>query len=275
MHNEALSNYVANMQLQISEAAFFHCAASWHHMDVLSDFNRLYYFLGDGGHLRIGEEELYPRKGQLVVLPAGKMLSVQTMEGREFDKYFCHFNARSGDRELFQLLDAPSRVDVPDHAGVLRSFGELVRHYRGGGLTSMLRAKLQLQELLCLFLEAGGDVRLRQVEGEPIDKVSLVLAYIDHHLADEVTLEQLAELAHFHPNYFIRFFKSATGRSPMQYVNQRRMEKAKAWLTGSDISVSETAERIGGSLYQFSKMFKQYSGMSPSDYRKMMREQAR
>ncbi|MBM7569013.1 helix-turn-helix transcriptional regulator [Paenibacillus sacheonensis] len=273
MPREALSNYIANMQLQLSEAAYFHCTASWHHMDVLSDFNRLYYFLGEGGYLRIGQEELYPKRGQLVVLPAGTMLSVQTMEGREFAKYFCHFQAKSGDQELFQLLDTPSCVDAADPEATARTFGELIRHYRGGELTSMLRAKLLLQELLCQFIERGGQTKLRQPVGGHVDKVSRVLAYIDHHLADGVTLEQLAELAHFHPNYFIRFFKSATGRSPVQYMNQRRMEKAKSWMAATDISVSEAAERVGSSLYQFSKMFKQYTGASPSEYRKMMRMQ--
>ncbi|QHT59152.1 helix-turn-helix transcriptional regulator [Paenibacillus lycopersici] len=273
MQNVALSNYIANMQLHISEAAFFHCTASWYHMDVLSDFNRLYYMLGDGGHIRIGEEEIYPKRGQLVVMPAGTMLSVRTMEGREFPKYFCHFNARSGEQELFQLLETPSCVDTADPEAAARTFGELVRHYHSGDLTSMLRAKLLLQELLCQFLERGGNARLRQPAGGSVDKVSRVLAYIDHHLADNVTLEQLAELAHFHPNYFIRFFKSATGRSPMQYMNQRRMEKAKAWMVSTDISISEAAERVGSSLYQFSKMFKQYTGSSPSEYRKTMRMQ--
>nr|WP_240548425.1 AraC family transcriptional regulator [Paenibacillus lignilyticus] len=139
----------------------------------------------------------------------------------------------------------------------------------------MLRAKLLLQELLCEFLEQGDEVRLRQSEaGGSLDKVSQVLAYLEHHLADDVRLDQLAELVHFHPNYFISVFKSVTGCSPIQYLNQRRMEKAKQWMQSTDMSVSEAAERTGSSLYQFSKMFKQHTGVSPSDYRKVLREQS-
>ncbi|RAP74543.1 helix-turn-helix transcriptional regulator [Paenibacillus montanisoli] len=275
MQREALGSYISNLQLHISEAAFFTCTSSWYHMDVLSDFNRLYYFLGDGGHVRIGDEELYPKRGQLVVLPAGTMLSLRTLEGRVFSKFFCHFNARAGEQELFQLLDTPSCVDVLDEDATTRRFGEFVHHYhQGTRLTSMLRAKLLLQELLCEFLEQGGGVSLRQTAASgPLDKISQVLAYLDHHLSDDVRLDQLAELVHFHPNYLIRLFKSVTGCSPIQYLNQRRMEKAKQWMLATDISVSEAAERIGSSLYQFSKMFKQHTGVSPSDYRKMMRDQ--
>ncbi|MFC4811448.1 helix-turn-helix transcriptional regulator [Paenibacillus sp. GCM10023250] len=273
MQTEAISNYIANMQLHISEAAYFHSAASWRQSDVLSDFNRLYYFLGEGAHLKIGEEELYPQAGQLVVLPAGTTLSVRTVDNREFPQYLCHFNARSGDQELFELLETPSCVTAADPAATARAFGELVRHFRGGEMTSNLRSKLLLQELLCEFLEQGGGASLRKPAGGHVDKVSRVLDFIDHHLADDVTLEQLAELAHFHPNYFIRFFKSATGRSPMQYMNQRRMEMAKEWMVQTNMSVSEAAERVGSSLYQFSKMFKQYTGSSPSEYRKTMRAQ--
>ncbi len=250
------------------------CTASWYHMDVLSDFNRLYYFLGDGGHIRLGNDEMYPKRGQLVVLPAGTMLSLQTLEGRVFSKYFCHFNAKAGDQELFQLLETPSCVDVPDIEATAERFGDLARHYRDDRLTSMLRAKLLLQELLCEFLELGGGAALRQSAASgPLDKMSQVLAYLDHHLADDVRLDQLAELVHFHPNYLIRLFKSVTGCSPIQYLNQRRMEQAKQWMLTTDMTVSEAADRIGSSLYQFSKMFKQHTGLSPSDYRKMMREQ--
>ncbi|MBO7745616.1 helix-turn-helix transcriptional regulator [Paenibacillus sp. MWE-103] len=273
MQTEAISNYIANMQLHISEAAYFQSTASWRQTDVVSDFNRLYYFLGEGAQLKIGEEELSPRAGQLVVLPAGTTLSVRTIDNREFSHYVCHFNARSGDQELFELLETPSCVTAANPEATARAFGELVRHYRGGELTSNLRAKLLLQELLCEFLEQGGGANLRRPAGGHVDKVSRVLAFIDHHLSDDVTLEQLAELAHFHPNYFIRFFKSATGRSPMQYMNQRRMEMAKQWMVETNMSVSEAAERVGSSLYQFSKMFKQYTGSSPSEYRKTMRAQ--
>ena len=97
--------------------------------------------------------------------------------------------------------------------------------------------------------------------------MTAVLQYIEEHLAESLTLEQMAQIAHFHPNYFIRIFKQSTGLSPIQYVNRLRIEKAKHYLTFTPMSVSDIADKLGLEISYFSRMFKDHSGFSPSEYR--------
>ncbi|MFE4200473.1 AraC family transcriptional regulator [Aneurinibacillus aneurinilyticus] len=60
-------------------------------------------------------------------------------------------------------------------------------------------------------------------ETHPIYKMKL---YIKRNLAEELTLESLAELVHLHPQYVSRLFKQRTGLTLMDYIIQIRLEKA-------------------------------------------------
>jgi AraC-like DNA-binding protein len=89
-------------------------------------------------------------------------------------------------------------------------------------------------------------------------------------LSENITVAELAQIAHFNPSYFIRFFKKNTGISPIHYLNRTRLEKAKELLSYSDLNVSEVSEKIGyNDIFHFSKSFKNYTGFSPSEFKKI------
>lgn len=101
-------------------------------------------------------------------------------------------------------------------------------------------------------------------------KINSVLAYIDERLHEPITVEELAHLVHFHPNYFMPYFKSMLGVSPIAYINRKRMEKAREPLVTTELTVTDVAEQVGFELYYFSRLFKRMNGMSPSEFRKLM-----
>jgi len=98
--------------------------------------------------------------------------------------------------------------------------------------------------------------------------MNTILEHIDQHLADHMTIEELAKLAHFHPNYFLNVFKSMLGVSPIVYINKKRMEKAQQLLIASDLPVAQIADQLGMEAYYFSRTFKKLIGFSPSEFRK-------
>jgi AraC-like DNA-binding protein len=66
-------------------------------------------------------------------------------------------------------------------------------------------------------------------------------------------------------------FKTLFGMPPIHYVNRMRMEAAKRLLLTTDRSVSSIAEEFGLQLYYFSRVFKKYSGFTPSEFRGLVR----
>lgn len=101
-----------------------------------------------------------------------------------------------------------------------------------------------------------------------------VTAFIDCHIGQDISIEELAKIAHLHPNYLIRLFKSQLGMSPVQYINLKRIEIAQQLLKNPKISVAEAAERLGiGDVFYFSKLFKKYVGISPSRFKEKEEKQ--
>ncbi|MEK8129128.1 AraC family transcriptional regulator [Paenibacillus filicis] len=259
--------YIAAVQLDLSIASYTKVSDSWRDDDYVPDFNKLYYILEGEGYVKIGQQTYYPKPGQLFLLPAGEIQAYGTTGGDPFGKYWCHFTAKTGEQPLFQLLDVPPFVEVGHSPQLEDTFEQLIHWHKADTLSSGLRVNALLLELLAGFLDRAGPVRFRTGASATLDKINQVLRYIDEHLAEHLSLEELAQVAHFHPNYFIRVFKNTTGASPIQYINRRRMDKAKRLLSFSPLNVTEIADSLGLEMSYFSRMFKEHTGFSPSQFR--------
>ncbi|MFA8356408.1 helix-turn-helix domain-containing protein [Burkholderia ubonensis] len=99
-----------------------------------------------------------------------------------------------------------------------------------------------------------------------------VLAYIEAHLADELTLDRLAAEACLSAFHFSRLFKQATGLSPHRYVTDQRVQAAQAQLAKSNGSLVEIALDHGfGSQDNFTRVFRKSTGLTPGEYRELRR----
>ncbi|MCB1092931.1 MAG: helix-turn-helix transcriptional regulator, partial [Verrucomicrobiae bacterium] len=92
--------------------------------------------------------------------------------------------------------------------------------------------------------------------------------YINANLEDRITLDDVAAHVCVSPYYFCKIFKQATGMTLTEYVNRRRIERAKRKLLVPHARVTEVAYDVGyQSLSQFNRSFLKYVGMSPTHYR--------
>ena len=100
-----------------------------------------------------------------------------------------------------------------------------------------------------------------------------VLTHIERNLSRAITRSELARLADLSPSRFHDVFRDAIGVAPMEYVQQQRMNRAKRLLLNTDLSIFQVAARIGyEDPYYFSRLFGKTQGLSPSKYRKRVRE---
>ena len=92
--------------------------------------------------------------------------------------------------------------------------------------------------------------------------------FIEAHVSEELSLGKVARATNTSPNYFSEKFKEATGVNFVKYVARARFEKASALLPDSDLRISEIAFATGfQSLSQFNRVFRKFSGKSPTEYR--------
>jgi transcriptional regulator GlxA family with amidase domain len=98
--------------------------------------------------------------------------------------------------------------------------------------------------------------------------VGRVQDFIDDHVAADLTLDRLADVAGLSPSSLGRRFKAATGTSPWQYVLQRRVEAAKRLMDTTDRPLAAIAFDTG--FYDqshFTRTFKRFEGTTPGGYR--------
>lgn len=94
-----------------------------------------------------------------------------------------------------------------------------------------------------------------------------VFRFIEDHYSSTITLEMLAKEAGMSANHFCRYFKEMTTRSPMDYINYYRIEKACYFLQHSDLSITDIGFQCGfNDASYFSKIFKQYKELTPRQY---------
>ncbi len=92
--------------------------------------------------------------------------------------------------------------------------------------------------------------------------------YIAENPAGDLSLTKLAELVYFNPSYLSRFYKQATGKNLIDYINEHKVAIAKRLLAETNIKVNEIALKLGyESASYFTSFFRRMEGMTPQDYR--------
>ncbi len=101
-------------------------------------------------------------------------------------------------------------------------------------------------------------------------RMNNVLHYIDENLDGALTLGNVAKIANFSPFHFHRIFKIATTETLNSYINRKRIEKtASVLLRDKKTSITQLSLQYGfNSNSSFTRAFKKFYGMSPSEFRK-------
>ena len=98
--------------------------------------------------------------------------------------------------------------------------------------------------------------------------VDQALDYIQHNFKTNIRINDLASYIGIDRSYLTNIFKHVTKMSPQEYLKRYRMEQSMNMLKETDMKICDVAEAVGyGDQLSFSKMFKKYTGISPSDYR--------
>ncbi len=138
---------------------------------------------------------------------------------------------------------------------------------------------VELLHILTRLSEVGGE-RISQSPLFPASssktksRLQSVVAFINGHIAEEVTLEQVASIAEMSPTAFSRFFHQQMGSTLTDYINDIRITAAKGRLRELDIPIAEIARQVGyNNTSNFNRQFKLRSDMRPRDYRMQFQKQ--
>lgn len=172
---------------------------------------------------------------------------------------------REGRLQLPELL----QPGHPAYTGVRELFEELLstrmftKNYQIRRFSALINICMILQPYCTLSSEE------EHVVAPGNEAVRLCMLYIHNCLSRKITLGNLAEHCHLHPNYLCALFKAYTGNTIFEYMTHYRVETATQLLKNKELSVSKVAELVGfRSESLFYRQFKRIVGISPKVYQK-------
>ena len=109
---------------------------------------------------------------------------------------------------------------------------------------------------------------VQQMVSHQDDRIAAVQLYLRKHLAEPLDLQQLAQRFAMSGRTLIRRFKSATGDTPMAWLQKLRIDKAKNLLETTLLPLEQLTQQVGyEDVSSFRKLFQQYTQMTPKAYR--------
>lgn len=190
---------------------------------------------------------------------------VQEMAGEELQAkllgLFAHPNG------LLIRWDDKGASEIDEHFAVMAS--EREKEAIG---TEFMMQSLMVQLLLKTYRRSKEMYALLTAppQSQKETNVRRILIYLNQNYKNQINLETLSKAMHLNKYYMCHSFKEITGISINNYITRKRIDEAKKLLRLSDESVGFMSELLGFSTpVHFSRMFKQYAGVSPQTYRKI------
>jgi AraC-like DNA-binding protein/mannose-6-phosphate isomerase-like protein (cupin superfamily) len=122
--------------------------------------------------------------------------------------------------------------------------------------------------LIRKYAEKVYDKRQYEEHRQKITRYQGILDYIDQNYKERIDLAHLAEMANVTPSHFCRVFKTLTGKTFVEYLNQLRINKALSLLKESDYTITEVAMESGfDDINYFCRIFKKYKHCTPREIR--------
>jgi len=227
------------------------------------------------------QERLAGRQGHLgtgnvVILPAG----APTTWHLEREGEVRHLHLYLSPTLLQQIATSadidPDTVEFVDTLGMFDPRIEtialsLLSELRSEGLGGRLYVESLANILGIHLLRQHSSVKqpsLPRSVGLDRETLRRVSTYIEEHLAEDLSLSELAAVAYLSPYHFARLFKASTGFAPHQYVIGRRIERAKLLLSTTNWSLTAIAHAVGFAHESHLALhFKRLTGLLPSSYR--------
>lgn len=245
-------------EIHVPQARLLHCGQvapdpAWHIPRSRHAYHEMILVLDGVLTVASGGERVKAGAGSVLIYPAG-------VEHEEWS------DARHPLRSLHVGFDCKGLGGMPvtliqDSRQVIReTMARVYADRHSSSEAARLQRNAFLQAILAEFLRNLG------TEDQPM--VSLVRQHIRDHVAERLTLDGLARVCGLSKFHFLRQYRNATGRTPMEDVRSIRAEYARELVLSTRLPLKEIALRSGlGDEYSLSRTFRRLFDVPPGRYR--------
>lgn len=180
--------------------------------------------------------------------------------------YYIHMIVPPG--ELYDILTETPVFFQTTKADIYKLlFSAMISHYNAFSQKEDIMIQSKVLELI-YTISTDKEIRFKNNKSNSNSLIiEKTLNYIDEHLTEELTLENMAEQNLLSPIYFHNIFKTATGKTLRTYVEEQRIKKATNLLLTTNYTLTQIAYECGfSSQSYFSYVFKRKMNCTPREY---------
>ena len=231
----------------------------------------------------IGTDKVFAGEGDFIFVPMGLVFRVMaentaTVRAIVFESALISDNMENFESDIFYMFYVQSRnkitvfeKDHPIYESLVfamdNSHDEFVSKDVCYKLPIRANIYLIMTQLLRYYCDSKDE--MSRMIYHNVLRLRPCIEYIDTHFTEKIYIETLAEMITVSNDYFTKMFKDSIGKTPIDYINGLKINKALTYLSTTDMPLNDVSDVVGfsGPNY-FHKIFKQYMGTSPLAYRK-------
>jgi len=266
MTNPDISNFI----FSILDTSYTVISREWSRGNVsITPFSRLYLISSGKAQLKIEDKRHSLREGNIYLIPERTRLQLIPSPG--VGHYWIHFaNRNNTGLSLFDYYNTDLEIPLNSAQLALNYFKEITELFPDKSGSASLKKQAMIRMLFSLFIKDLKNPQVRH-DKDDYERLSKALSFIEDNLTRPISVEDISNIAHLHPNYFSNLFRQHFGVPPMKYVLQKRIEKAQILLCSTGKPIKNIAIETGyDDPCYFTRFFRKHTGMTPLQYRKNM-----
>ncbi|MDR1981143.1 MAG: AraC family transcriptional regulator [Tannerellaceae bacterium] len=275
-------NQRENLNLILLNAARKAHYADWNWKGVYSPFARLYMVESGEAKVIMPDGTYTIRPGYLYLIPSFVVHSCENDgtftiyymhiydEQNIFDRLNFPFEVTAGDMDVMLmkrlLAINPGRELVRSDPDTYDNFSTLMQTIAQNDrfpFSSVVETKGILLQLFSRFLEKASSKQ------EITDKrIVKILRYIRENIDKNISIDELSSICYLSKDHFIRLFRKEMQCTPIQYINQKKIEKAQLMLVIGEKSIKDITYSLAfENMSYFYRLFKKMVGIPPNQYK--------
>jgi len=276
---------IDNMQLILLNIGYSTHNGDWNWKGISSPFARIYYIQEGSARINLpqGTQALSP--GHLYLIPSF------TLHSYECDSCFSHiyihiYEKLSSSGSILEEFNFPVEIEANSLDGFLinrlltinpdRELKQYDPHTYDNPPTLMRNIVENTHQTVYTALETKGILsqllsRFFQYASPKTNvtdaRISKVLHFIRKNINQSIKIGELADICHLSDDHFIRLFRREMHCTPIQYINQKKIEKAQLMLLVGKSSIKDIAYNLSfENISYFNRLFKQITHYTPTQY---------
>ena len=261
---------------EIAYIGYEECQKDKRKVSLIKDYYIFHFVIKGKGYLKSQKNEYIPiNKNSCFLIEAGKNAKYYQDKDNPWTYFWIEIKGKNIEKfiDLLAFKNNNNVINISNIKDIKNCFFDVFNQdlYSQNILSENLRIQCLILKIFSNLFSSNANHKLESKEkmlSKTEEQVGAIIKYINNnYTSSNLSIKNLANMFYFNSSYLNRIIKKYTGMSPKRLIIKLRMERAVMLMKKKNMTVSEISFEVGyKNQFYFSKEFKDYYGVSPSQY---------